>query len=284
MTVNLESLRKHLKNAEIEVNKILESPMSIDLESLEKYSEKAKESEIEILKPKRRNKCNSIKNDPELIENYFNNIDSKNKAYWLGFITGDGNIQNKRLLIRLSDKDVDHLVKFKLCLNTNRDVKLDHQWDTRTKKYYEYCIITINNYAIIDALASYGVGSNKSKFCNIPDLPENLMRHYIRGVFCADGGLNLVKTSCMRFSLTSSVYDFLFNIRKILIEKCNLKEVKINCHNGGTWYSVIYDGNVQCRRIYDYLYGDGGVRLDRKYESSTIHFQKYDNTLTRIEE
>ncbi|MBC8427393.1 MAG: hypothetical protein H8D97_00730 [Proteobacteria bacterium] len=50
-------------------------------------------------------------------EEYFNNIDTKEKAYWLGFIYADGSVsqensKDKRLEIGLSSKDEKHLQKF----------------------------------------------------------------------------------------------------------------------------------------------------------------------------
>ena len=57
------------------------------------------------------------KNRIEVDENYFNLIDSADKAYWLGFIAADGwlssNLENPRMMIGLSLKDISHLEKFK---------------------------------------------------------------------------------------------------------------------------------------------------------------------------
>ena len=46
--------------------------------------------------------------------NYFENIDTKEKAYWLGFIYADGNVNKagSTLRINLQGKDHLHLAKF----------------------------------------------------------------------------------------------------------------------------------------------------------------------------
>lgn len=46
-------------------------------------------------------------------ENYFENIDNKNKAYWLGFIAADGNVYGNKLSIELNSKDEGHLKIFR---------------------------------------------------------------------------------------------------------------------------------------------------------------------------
>ena len=52
-------------------------------------------------------------------ENFFDKIDTEEKAYWLGFIYADGAIFKRTLSIRLSTKDIHHLEKFKKILNTD---------------------------------------------------------------------------------------------------------------------------------------------------------------------
>ena len=53
-------------------------------------------------------------------KNYFSNIDTRNKAYWLGFISADGYVVSNKsggnfeLGIELSYKDRDHLKAFYL--------------------------------------------------------------------------------------------------------------------------------------------------------------------------
>lgn len=62
-----------------------------------------------------------------LDENYFNSIDSEDKAYWLGFIFADGCISvsegiERIFSIRLSVRDIMHLEKFKVYIKTNKPI------------------------------------------------------------------------------------------------------------------------------------------------------------------
>jgi len=43
---------------------------------------------------------------------FFETIDTKQKAYWLGFIAADGYVNSKRLTIKLSPKDQERIDLF----------------------------------------------------------------------------------------------------------------------------------------------------------------------------
>lgn len=121
-----------------------------------------------------------------------------------------------------------------------------------------------------------GVTPNKSKELSLPNLPDNLMKHYIRGYFDGNGCWTIKNLNTLSFSLISSVESFSYDLRNYLKVKCDLKtDVVISTHNNA--HAFIYCGNIQTRRIYDYLYGDGGPWLDRKYIKSTDHFRKYES-------
>ena len=53
-------------------------------------------------------------------ENYFEKIDSENKAYRIGFISADGNVYKNRLSIELNNKDDELLKHFITDLETPR--------------------------------------------------------------------------------------------------------------------------------------------------------------------
>ena len=56
---------------------------------------------------------------------YFNNIDTEDKAYWLGFLLADGNNTEATLRIRLKAADREHLEKFNTCINGNIEIKIE---------------------------------------------------------------------------------------------------------------------------------------------------------------
>ena len=76
-------------------------------------------------------------------ENIFDNIDTEEKAYWLGFIYADGNISSEgnRFEINLSAKDLDHMLKLKRFLNYDGEIRVE---DNRGFGY-EVCRLSVRN-------------------------------------------------------------------------------------------------------------------------------------------
>ena len=115
---------------------------------------------------------------PEFNENFFENIDSEEKAYWLGFFTADGNVYPRKnsqpcLRIELSIKE-----QFKNSLNLYVNVR-------KTRK--QCCILQWHSQKMFDDLFFYGVVPNKTKKEKFVILNNELMNHYIRGFFDGDG-------------------------------------------------------------------------------------------------
>ena len=57
-----------------------------------------------------------------LIFDYFDNIDTNEKAYWLGYLTADGTISKNNYKASLSSKDLEIIEKFKKCINTTHPI------------------------------------------------------------------------------------------------------------------------------------------------------------------
>lgn len=84
-------------------------------------------------------------------ENYFEKIDSEEKAYWLGFLYADGNVRmhkNKSgiLKLKLKQSDKKHIEKFSKCLNSNYPIKSGIEIIKNKGKEYKCYHSTINIY------------------------------------------------------------------------------------------------------------------------------------------
>lgn len=133
----------------------------------------------------------------------FDNIDSEEKAYWLGFIFADGyvNTNGNKFGINLSLKDISHLEKFNKFLNYPKGLTISktHQFGTKSTTNNNgeelYMVSTvIGNKHMRDSLISKGCVPNKSLILKFPSeeiLPKELQRHFIRGYFDGDGTIGL---------------------------------------------------------------------------------------------
>lgn len=117
-----------------------------------------------------------------LNENAFDCIDTQECAYWLGFLLADGYVSQKhrKLSINLQRRDAGHLYKLKSFLGATHGVNFHKQ------TYYEGSIanFTVTSGALTAKLRSHGmIAGNKT----IADVPQALVRHYLRGAVDGDG-------------------------------------------------------------------------------------------------
>lgn len=115
--------------------------------------------------------------------NYFENIDTHLKAYFLGFIAGDGCVTGVRrtLTITLNAKDISVLEKFCEEIGSERG-----PYDLGIKNQVRF---THTSKGMADNLAKYGVGPRKSLTMEdfISKIPEQFRNSAILGLFDADG-------------------------------------------------------------------------------------------------
>lgn len=124
-------------------------------------------------------------------ENFFNEVNSDNVAYWLGFIAADGtiDIQKHRLAFGLSSKDKNHLEVFKKVIDCANVITERDTLCTTNGKRYPSCYLSLRNEQIVSDLVKYGIEERKS-FKDIDFLsfiPEQYKFSFICGFFDGDG-------------------------------------------------------------------------------------------------
>ena len=209
-------------------------------------------------------------------ENYFEVIDTEHKAYWLGFIMADGGVCKtcnevsgpNRLYINISAKDKEHLQKF--C----EDIKLDKQ---NIKEYTPIGTysnnpmvkVCVNSIKLCNDLKTYGIIPNKTGKELIPSIiPNNLIRHFIRGFFDGDGCFTKNKDKIQSIMFCGP-YDFLNQLQNIFIENnllSNDESVFIyqeKRNNKKLFYLRYNKSNIR-NNITEYMYNDSTIYLNRK--------------------
>ena len=119
-------------------------------------------------------------------EDFFEIIDTEQKAYWLGFIAADGLVtdsKRKRLIIRLGRKDRKHLVRFLSDLEATNPVK-----DRVNNFGHPFSYISLCSRKIFNDLVDKGIMPRKTFKLEAPTkVPDDLIYHWIRGYFDGDG-------------------------------------------------------------------------------------------------
>ena len=192
-----------------------------------------------------------------LIKNIFHQIDTEEKAYWLGFLYADGYVSKyNQIEVSLALKDEEHLEKLKKFVNTNTNIfKDDHR-----------CRLLFCSKELANDLASLGCVNNKSLILTFPteeQVPQKLLRHFLRGSVDGDGCLCCTsKTQAFSITSTKEFFDGMLKRTGWDITKCNYypsgKAITWRCHK-----------DVMPQYL-KYLYDDAKIYLNRKYEKYKI--------------
>lgn len=187
-------------------------------------------------------------------EDIFKKIDTAEKAYWIGFITADGYINEERgfMRIKLQECDRPHLSKFvKFIKGDEGMIKHEHHNITGNKQYY----VEVNGKNFIDSLVALGIRQKKStneKWCE--QIPEKYIKDYIRGIVDGDGHIEL-----SRMDICNS-YEVLSKIQEYLIPICYITKGKITDHSNTNRIYICKNLDL----VLEHLYYKKCVSLDRK--------------------
>lgn len=207
----------------------------------------------------------------EINEFFFRNINNQNKAYILGLIYADGNLYKNQIEITLteSDKSLLEAVGAKIYFSVP-PLKWRDGRETKNRKNKPQYRLLITNKTIANDLRSIGLIENKSLKIRLPNIPENLYSHFIRGFFDGDGCLHISRyKENNRISIISNP-AFLEDIKNVIE-----KTLKIRCYNNPKTITVnslnIY-GNLQLKKFLNWLYNDAELKLERKFKKYSDFF------------
>lgn len=211
-------------------------------------------------------------------EHIFDQIDSEEKAYWLGFIFADGYISSSPLRegvksiyqfeISLGIKDIEHLNKFKKFITFKKDIITDKS----------RCRFIVANKHLWTTLNELGCTPNKSLSLKFPNISQNLVKHFIRGYFDGDGCISRhVHNTCVTPHIellgTKQMLEHV-----LLYSGISAKYKHDKRHSEETW-SLEWSKQDGIDFI-NYLYQDCSIYLNRKYKL----YQFFKNGSRSVEE
>jgi len=220
----------------------------------------------------------------EVDDNFFDTIDTEEKAYWLGFMYADGFVNTQRNVVgvTLHNRDIEHLVKFKKALKSTYPIKTYELKTSYTTKESYCCRLRVLSDKLKSDLIKNGCVENKSLILKFPDktmVPDNLIWHFIRGYFDGDGSLTNWKGSRWNIKICGT-YEFLDGIRNKLfeceIDKYIYKEKRNEKNN--------YTLNLACNlaiKITSKMYENSTIFLDRKFNKYNDMLEYYNSRLKK---
>lgn len=224
--------------------------------------------------------CMDIKYEKD--EEYFNNIDSANKAYILGFILTDGCIgvsssKSKRLKITLQKQDSEILEKILKELKTSSPIRfatVQTVLPNGSKYKGEVAEINICSNLLCDSLIKYGITPKKTYKgkININLIPREFRRDFVRGIVDGDGSFGIYCGSKSN-KISYDGLRMVGNINTLEIVAEILKDdagIKSKIYSSNAYHEDIktldVSGKERLIKTLHYLYRDSLLYLQRKYE------------------
>lgn len=221
---------------------------------------------------RRSNKDNSRKYNLE--HDFFEKIDTEEKAYWLGFMYADGYLTlsktgQKLVGVTLSSEDKNHIEKFKESISATYPVNV-----YVTPVEFEHGIVTIEYARLImtsdkmfNDLERQGCFQHKSLILEYPSreqVPQSLIRHFLRGYIDGDG--------CYSDNIKIlGTYEFLQGINNELGYFHKVSEhsssSSLGDSNKNSGYITI-GGKEKMNHLVKWLYEDATIYMNRKYDNA----------------
>lgn len=206
---------------------------------------------------------------------FFNKIDTEEKAYILGFICADGHIDKKRncIVIALQDGDYEILEKIRSCLNSDhpivRNIQKKNPYTGSNHLVTPQCTISINGKDLVKPLFEMGLDSRKTYTLDntiMKYVPENLVKHFLRGYFDGDGNIvwgkhyssgnkYLIQVAGNEKFLLGSFQKY-FPTPNVLYKYKTSKQC----------FAWKVSDKLKVLEFLNYLYSDAKIYLDRKYK------------------
>ena len=197
---------------------------------------------------------------------YFENIDSDEKAYWLGFLAADGcnyrRETNATILLNIHQKDSDHLIKFQASLNSNIPIKNSIQNDGFSNNT-PMSRFAINSMKMSKDLEKLGIVPRKSLILKPPIIDEKYYLPFILGYFDGDGSICKLKQYNNYEWSIQGTKEMLNWINSVLQLDCKLRQRNPNSNLNNYYISI--GGTNKIYNILYKLYNSCNIHLERKY-------------------
>lgn len=224
-----------------------------------------------------------------LYANFFQTIDSHEKAAIFGFLCADGyNCQKEgKVKVGIHKKDIDYLEKINKYIQPDKinPIKFTYSSGFRRrpltndeKMDKNIACLTIFCKQMSDDLAKLGCKQAKSLNMEFPSIDPRFLSSFFLGYFDGDGCLSFSNSNTNRrvYRIAMCASDAFAYGAKTAIE--NLLKIHVGISKKGKISDFYIGGNLQVEKFADWMYSESSVSLDRKhniYIDMKNYFRKY---------
>lgn len=189
---------------------------------------------------------------------------TEKSAYVMGMLFADGSIptrNGKPISVTLELKDEDHLEKIANVIDPALRVYHHTRKDGRHSAKFQICRL-----CVVKDCMDMGITPRKSLSVKFPNtLPTELECHFVRGYLDGNGTISPIWKGGGKVSIGFSCGSpmFLKELRSKIKQYTNANgSVSHNATNG---WSLIYNKKEDVTNIGNWMYSQGGLRLERKF-------------------
>ena len=214
-----------------------------------------------------------LKKRISLYNGFFKNIDTPNKAYWLGFIYADGYLEsgkNKGFGMSLQERDKYALENLKNLLGVDNELSFrERECLIPGNKAPSICrsyTLRINSKEIYEDLLSNNIVVKKTYSTTFPKVPDNLFFDFLRGYIDGDGYISN-NNGYIHVGLVSHNNEILKYIQDKLLEYNIHSKIYLEERNNSHIYRFRCFKVEDVKKLLNHLYEDvNSQKLERKYE------------------
>lgn len=215
---------------------------------------------------------------PNIKEDYFNNIDTDEKGYFLGLLITDGNIYNgykskthqTNVNITLQNEDRYILEELKKVLCLNKNITEDGRGCSQ---------LSIMSSQMAEDLKQYGIVPKKTFSARFPfNVPKQYYNSVFRGILDGDGSIAFYsrpgkRVHTKRLSICSANKVFLEDLQLLLEQTLGVKPNHIYQEKENLW-SISYGSKESLEKIINWMYEGSSIYLKRKKEKCDLILQE----------
>lgn len=202
---------------------------------------------------------------------YFHDIDTEEKAYWLGWMMSDGSIvrhhsrKDRSLNISMCQKsECGYIIEnFAKAISADKSIVRSYHRIYNGKDRY-ITQISFASQEMAEDLMSHGVCCDKTEKQIMPKIEEKLIKYFIRGYFEGNGSVYISQGKIHVAFYGSN--QIITDIRDFMYNNGIFNNVSITHRN--RICSIHYGSQLQIKTLFDYLYGDF-------VEDNMVMYRKY---------
>lgn len=202
-------------------------------------------------------------------ENFFDEINTPEKAYVIGLLWSDGCNKTDRgtVTLKLQEEDKHILEDIKKLIHTDRPLYYCQKTSDSHQNMYA---LEVTNKHISDVLDRLGMKSAKSLTLQFPEwLDKTLYNSFLRGIVDGDGCIFKASgTYCVSIVGTKSLCEYI----QTFLKSIDINSKIYSYNNNGVTVSLYISGKNNSSKFLDFIYKDATIYLKRKYD---IYISKY---------